>query len=376
MSVKYELLQFPGKQTESIYQKVLESFRQHRVPPTAINFAVWYAYHSGKLPDLEDELNAILKDEFGYLDRYGKMLFDKYLLQEDNSLLELDRAIRNLISMLASKIDKLANRLKAQTDTLESCTQQLSQKLSSEELSEITETILGTARSLRDDTALFEQHILQSAQEIQKLRQELMEARQASMKDELTGLLNRRAFNQTIAEWTLSMEDSPESLHLIMTDIDHFKHFNDEFGHLTGDSVLRYFARLMQTTQRKNEMIFRFGGEEFAIMTRDESLEETQARAEALRQKLMEARLKRKTDGRLLGTITASFGIGEFHGPQDDVEQLIARADEALYLAKERGRNQVCTEYDLPASTSSAGQSDQNVNGESSSAPHDVADAS
>ncbi|HID01450.1 MAG TPA: diguanylate cyclase [Piscirickettsiaceae bacterium] len=346
MTLRFDILADTSPRTERIFEQVVEAFKQHKVTPNPVNFAVWYTYFNGNLPALREEMDNILQDDYGYADRYGRELFEKYLIDEESALAELDRAIRHLLTSLAQRIEQLAEHLSKQTQQLEVASQKLNQPLNQEELSELTQTVLTTAQGLRENTHEFEEVILTSAQEIQRLRKELLEARMASMQDELTGLLNRRAFNETMAELTVTYEDKPDQLHLIMTDIDHFKQFNDTFGHLTGDSVLRYFARLMLKTKRPNETICRYGGEEFAIITQDESLEEARARAEALREALSQAYLKRKTDGKHLGTITASFGIGEFKGEEDTIEAFIERADQALYLAKKCGRNQVRTEFD------------------------------
>ncbi|SIN73404.1 diguanylate cyclase [Sulfurivirga caldicuralii] len=346
MTVKYDLLQDPNDKAERAFEQVLEAFKTHHVNPTPLNFAVWYTYFRGNEPRLREEMETILADSFGYSDRYGKELFNKYLLDNDDAMAELDRAIRHLINSIAKKIEQLAQRLDQQTQKLESCTVKLKEDLQPDELKVVAQTVLETAQTLKHDSLEFEQNLLTSAQEIQRLRKELIEARAMSTQDELTGLQNRRAFNETLAQLTVDYEDRPERLHLIMTDIDHFKKFNDTFGHLTGDSVLRFFSKLILKTQGENEAAFRYGGEEFAIVLWDSSLEDVRARAQALREKLQEAHLKRKTDQKPLGTITASFGIGEFKGPEDTIEAFIERADKALYLAKKCGRNQVKTEFD------------------------------
>ena len=346
MTIKYDLLQDPRDKAERVFQQVVDAFKAHHINPTPLNFAVWYVYFRGSEPKLRAEMETILTDEYGYSDRYGRELFNKYLLENDDAMAELDRAIRHLINSIAKKIEQLAKRLDSQTHKLEACTQKLNENLDQSQIKAITETVLETARSLKEDSLEFEENLLTSAQEIQRLRQELIEARAASMQDELTGLQNRRAFNETLAELTVTYEDQPDQLHLIMTDIDHFKQFNDTFGHLTGDSVLRYFAKLILKSKGDKEAAFRYGGEEFAIVLWDSSMEDARARAESLRQELQHAHLKRKTDQRPLGTITASFGVGEFKGADDTIEAFIDRADKALYLAKKCGRNQVRTERD------------------------------
>ncbi|WP_294945849.1 GGDEF domain-containing protein [Sulfurivirga sp.] len=346
MAIHYDALGDKNPRAERIFEQVVEALRERDITPNALNFAVWYAYFNGNIPALKAEMDTILADDYGYQDRYGRELFDKYLLAEDSALADLDRALRHLMQSLARRIEQLARRMEKQTQTLSEASEQLAQPLDQERLNEITQTVLNTAEELKQDTEQFERTILSSADEIKRLRKELLQARMESMRDELTGLLNRRAFNETMAELTVAYEDRPDRLHLIMTDIDHFKKFNDTFGHLTGDSVLRYFAKLMLKTQRENEVICRYGGEEFAIIVKDDPLERVKERAEELRHKLTQAQLKRKTDAKHLGTITASFGIGQFHGSDDTIEAFIERADKALYLAKKCGRNQVRTEFE------------------------------
>lgn len=347
MALRYDILAETSKRPEKIFEQVVEAFKTHHITPNPVNFAAFYTYFNGNVPQLNRELDAILSDKYGYQERYGKELFEKYLQEEDHLLAELDRAIRHLLSSLAKRIEQMAQHFEKQSQTLEAVSTQLTGPIDQTQLSALTESVLKTAQELKDDTSQFEHVILSSAQEIQRLRKELIEARMESMKDELTGLLNRRAFNETLTELTVMYEDKPDQLHLIMTDIDHFKNFNDTFfGHLTGDSVLRYFAKLMLNTKRDNEDVFRYGGEEFAIVTRDESLEDAKARMGQLRKELTKARLKRRKDNTYLPTITASFGIGEFKGADDSIEAFIERADKALYLAKKCGRNQVKTEFD------------------------------
>lgn len=194
-----------------------------------------------------------------------------------------------------------------------------------------------------------QEEMANSSETAYELRQQLVEARAEAMRDELTDVGNRKAFNNSIEELMFDAKDNPNSLYLVMADIDNFKEFNDTYGHLVGDSVLRYFASIMKKTKGDNETICRYGGEEFAILMAESTLEQAIERAEGIRKDIQAAHLKQRNSDKPLKTITSSFGIARFHGDKDDAKDFLERADNALYLAKKKGRNQVVDEDQLLA---------------------------
>jgi diguanylate cyclase (GGDEF)-like protein len=126
---------------------------------------------------------------------------------------------------------------------------------------------------------------------------------------------------------------------IIMLDIDHFKQFNDTYGHKAGDVMLQEVGKFLSATIRGEDVVCRYGGEEFTIILPTASLEHTRKRAEQLAQG--ERRLQIAYDGNLLGTVTLSFGVACFPKHGVTSESLIRAADVALYHAKDRGRDQV-----------------------------------
>jgi diguanylate cyclase (GGDEF)-like protein len=156
--------------------------------------------------------------------------------------------------------------------------------------------------------------------------------------DSLTELPNRRGFdllaNQAIQE--ARREQSP--LCALLLDLDQFKQLNDSHGHLAGDAVLRGFARQLSDSLRQSDIICRWGGEEFILLLKDTSPEQARQLAEKLRQHTEQSRFDHN-DAQL--NITTSIGLAELH-PDDALDQLIARADRALYRAKQTGRNRLC----------------------------------
>jgi diguanylate cyclase len=143
-------------------------------------------------------------------------------------------------------------------------------------------------------------------------------------------------------------EDTP--LCLFMCDIDHFKRFNDTFGHQTGDQVLRLVGGCLAENVKGRDTAARYGGEEFAVVLPHTALDDAVFVANVIRRAVESKKLVKKTTGDILGSISISLGVAQL-GPDDDKASLIARADACLYGAKHAGRNRVVSEVDAEAST-------------------------
>ncbi|MDX1658028.1 MAG: sensor domain-containing diguanylate cyclase [Nitriliruptorales bacterium] len=171
------------------------------------------------------------------------------------------------------------------------------------------------------------------------------ELRDLSVTDALTGVYNHRYFQQRLQEeldraLRRGGEEQPEPVSLILMDIDFFKKVNDRFGHPSGDELLRAFARLSSRVVRSTDVICRYGGEEFAIILPGTTLGQATQVAERLREAIARSNFT-GADGRYLGRVTASFGVASFAEGLPSRGDLIQRADQALYEAKESGRNRV-----------------------------------
>jgi diguanylate cyclase len=136
-----------------------------------------------------------------------------------------------------------------------------------------------------------------------------------------------------------------EPLSLMMTDIDHFKNFNDSFGHLTGDQVLRLVAMSVKQNVKGQDTAARYGGEEFAVVLPNTVLRSAITVADHIRRAVMTKELMKRSTGEHLGRITISIGVATLH-PGDTAQMLIERADTCLYAAKRHGRNRVLCETD------------------------------
>jgi diguanylate cyclase (GGDEF)-like protein/PAS domain S-box-containing protein len=169
-----------------------------------------------------------------------------------------------------------------------------------------------------------------------KLREAL---RTQSIRDSLTGLYNRHYMEETLEREIRRAARVDSKLGVILLDIDHFKNFNDTYGHEAGDSVLRELGAFLTIGIRAEDVACRFGGEEFVAILPTADLDATCARAERLRSKLKDLTVLHY--GKSLGTITVSVGVAEFPSHGSNPRELLAAADAALYEAKRGGRDRV-----------------------------------
>jgi diguanylate cyclase (GGDEF)-like protein len=163
-----------------------------------------------------------------------------------------------------------------------------------------------------------------------------------SVTDKLTNLYNRAYFDfylpRLVADMEMQVPEVERYLSVAMVDVDHFKHINDQYGHPGGDAILSELARVMQGNFRKTDVICRYGGEEFLIILPGTKLLEAQIAAEKLRQAVQTRAFPFQE---IVVPVTVSVGVAELCPHKDTAEGLVARADAALYKAKEQGRNRV-----------------------------------
>lgn len=163
-------------------------------------------------------------------------------------------------------------------------------------------------------------------------------AEERASQDELTSINNRRAFFEQGKQLFKQAKRYQHPISVMMVDIDHFKNINDNHGHSVGDSVLKTIAQILKKTIREVDILARIGGEEFAIILPHTAIEEASNLAERIRQRIEAERIQHNT---LQINITASFGIAACMAEGNDLEKMLTKADDALYIAKKKGRNQV-----------------------------------
>ena len=180
----------------------------------------------------------------------------------------------------------------------------------------------------------------QAKAESEQLRKELQAARSESFTDGLTGLKNRKWFDECLSEEINTAHESAEKLSLAIVDIDHFKRINDDHGHPTGDKILAWFGSKIVENIKGRDRAARYGGEEFAIILPDTPLQSAATVMDQIRASVEQVTWKHIKSGRRFGKVTASFGVAELRDGEP-ASSLVERADENLYAAKSEGRNRV-----------------------------------
>lgn len=328
--------------------RALEKMSALQIAPHPDNFEVWYAYHAELDAELSRKISTMLEELDDY-DPSAYLDIKQSFFGEDASQL-LKTASDNVESTIASaltSIDAASSNARDYGDKLADFSGDIDMADDGQLHSKVAKLAADT-REVMQRNAELENELKSASERIESLRGSLEDARRASETDGLTGLPNRRAFDLGLeAEIERArMDDAP--LSLIVTDVDHFKKFNDQHGHRVGDEVLKLVSRVMRSMLKGGDKPARYGGEEFCIILPATDSQGAFAVAEQVRKAIAAKALKSARTGESYGQVTLSFGCAQVM-PGDTPEGLFERADDALLMAKRTGRNRTCTEEDLGA---------------------------
>ncbi len=322
--------------------QAFDRMKHEGIAPAPTNFEVWYVYFANVNQELKAELNALRAASGKITAQDCLMLHQKYL--SENRHQDLYQKAGDQIHSALQDVSGLMNNVRDATTeysgTLESVSQKISTVKSPEDIKVVMESVAkDTAKMLAQNKKL-EDQLSKSSKAMDELKHDLERVRREAMTDGLTGLSNRKSFDDQIKSLSQSCIDEGKTFTLLMVDIDHFKSFNDNFGHQVGDQVLRLVARTLTDGVKGKDFAARYGGEEFAILLPDTNLNGGVIVGDNLRKTLATKEIVNRASGEHLGKITMSVGAAQFY-PGEDTESLIERADAALYTAKHNGRNQV-----------------------------------
>jgi diguanylate cyclase len=250
------------------------------------------------------------------------------------------------IEQVMSMIDAAIGSAASYREVLADAKEEIARGGNREQLRLIVESLVRATRDVETANQSLQQRLNDSRQEIQALEKNLAVVRTESLTDPLTTLANRKFFNNAIHRLIVEAEAKATPLSVVLTDIDHFKTFNDSYGHLTGDQVLRLVAATVKQEIKGQDIAARYGGEEFAILLPRTALTQAVTVADHIRRSVMRKELIRRTTGESLGRVTISLGVATWRGG-DSISTLMERADACLYAAKRGGRNCVIAETAL-----------------------------
>jgi diguanylate cyclase len=344
------------ERTMAFAEIALGQIRALRQPATPRHFEIWYTYATGYSPSLNQMVNDLLTRNGTLSDVDINHIFETYISADrlTDRIDDVGSQVMGEIEQVMAMIGTAAGNASSYTESLVDVTQQLGVAADEPAVRVIVEGLVQATKVMEKNNQALEARLSASKQEITELQQNLEAVRSESLTDPLTTLANRKYFDDALIKAMADARSKGEPLSLMMTDIDHFKKFNDNYGHLTGDQVLRLVAASAKQNVKGQDIAARYGGEEFAIVLPNTILRSAITLADQIRRSVMTKELMKRSTGEHLGRVTISVGVATLQ-KSDTAQSLLERADTCLYAAKRNGRNRVISEADPevanPAST-------------------------
>lgn len=313
--------------------------------PNPENFTLWYAYFGGQNPDLTRAIELAQRDGSSLTQSHCDDLYKRFftLDAEAQAVRETSERARAALGRILDQLGSVGSETDRYGQALAGFRGELDQPLTLDELRAMVAAIAAETTSIVDRQTRLQGQLLESSQQLAEMRVVLDTARREAMTDGLTGIANRRGFDQALAAAADAAVQTGMPLTLLMVDIDHFKRFNDTHGHLVGDHVLKLVAKVLTEGVKGRDTVARYGGEEFSVILPRTELANAVTLAEQLRASVGSRQIINRTRNANYGSVTLSIGAAEYR-PGEDLSVLMRRADEALYTAKRGGRNRVCAE--------------------------------
>lgn len=306
-----------------------------------VSYSLWYEHVAGLNPALSEVLTERLQSNAPLTEDDTYRLHAHFISARDVALLErLQRELHAALDDTAHNAAFASEQTGLFGRTLERSQSQIAAAVSLEGIQYVIRGLLGETERMHTLSLSLAQKLEARANEVRLLSEQLERAQTEAVIDPLSGLSNRRGFDRA-AEELAGPSGLLSGTALLLADIDHFKQINDTYGHVVGDKVLKVIAQTFRDNIKGRDVAARIGGEEFAVLLPQTSIEGARAVAEQLRIAVTKARIRKGERTDQTGAITLSAGVAVARG-EESCESLLRRADRALYTAKREGRNRVC----------------------------------
>ena len=319
------------------------------IKPVPRNYHLWFEIESGANPELAAETELLLDQgpEMFDDDRLSD-LFERHIgtIGRQERLDAAEEDLSGILEALSKLVDETSLKAEGSSKAIDTVAGQIEGVEVVSDLKSLVTVLARESRSMVDNNKALTQRLSETSQQVDALKADLRMARDEALSDQLTGLCNRKAFDLAIKTAITNVEeDGPPSL--LLLDVDHFKSFNDRFGHTVGDEVLKIVGRCLQENVKGRDTAARYGGEEFAVILPGTPSDKAAILADQIRKSVEAKRFRRRTTGETLPTVTISVGVARFREGEAS-RTWIERADASLYQAKAEGRNRVVCAPDQP----------------------------
>jgi diguanylate cyclase len=322
--------------------EALERMQKEGLAPTPENYELWYVYFSKTNIEVAKAIDILDANNQKITNEKCLELHQRYLSEanERERVRKAGDTIQKAIKDVSGAVSNVKSATTKYNSTLHEVTDQLSEANNKGDLEIVLQSVIANTQEMMAQNQKLENKLNQSSLVMQELQRDLDMVRREALTDGLTNLANRKAFDAELGRIADEAQELGQTFSLIMMDIDHFKSFNDNFGHQVGDQVLRLVAKTLIDGVKGRDVAARFGGEEFAIILPETNLPAGVKVGDYLRKAVASKDVVNRNSGEKLGRITLSGGVAQYIAGED-LEDLIGRADAALYTAKHNGRNQI-----------------------------------
>jgi len=330
--------------------KALDLMSAYNVIPSPSNYHVWYDYASEENMALNKAIDDMIRKRKSFTSNICDNLYERFYSndQEQNAVTNAGQGIQTELTKIAQAVSDINKGTAKYGASLNESLQGMTDIPGGSALKDIISGILIETKQAATNNNLAQTQLKESAKTVQKLQNTLETVRQESLTDMLTNIGNRKFFEEALQEAIKKANEPTSELCLVIGDIDHFKKFNDTWGHHVGDQVLKAVAHTLKTRVGEMGKTARYGGEEFVIILPHLSIGKAQEISETVRHSISQRSMKRKSTGESIGKITCSFGLAKYRLGEHRNE-FLERADAALYRSKSEGRNRVTREDDVLA---------------------------
>ncbi|MBX2830078.1 MAG: GGDEF domain-containing protein [Rhodospirillales bacterium] len=324
-----------------VAHNVMALINELNLQPTPQVYHVFYSYLTNEVPELSQLIKVLIRNTQELDEETVFRIYHKYLGTH-----AMQQHLNQGVEGLQAAVERVEEAVHSvMRDTEQFCTEfdTASQRLllddiTLEDARTVSRSLSDTSNKARGCYGDFNGNLEEYHSEVRRVRTELEMVRRDAMTDTLTGIANRKNFDTSLRDAVTTTMESGAPLSLLMIDIDHFKDFNDNFGHRAGDGVLKAVARVLVSSTKGADTVARYGGEEFAVILPDTAKENAEKLANKLRENVANQRIINKKTGKDFGKLTVSIGLTAYHLGENILE-FVDRADQALYLAKQEGRN-------------------------------------
>jgi diguanylate cyclase len=340
---------------QAFAKSALALMAERNVTPTPKHYELFYAFAAGESPAITRVFGDLMDAQKPFtpaiLENLHHRLFNDGRVQ--NAVDDAGENLFAMVSEMATRLGMAKDDAVAYGRTLSNASGKLVGNQTPEALEKLVAGLITSTKEMETRTKSLEAELESSSQQVNDLKTKLDAVRRESLTDPLTGLANRKAFDTALDRAMAHSRESGEPVTLCMMDIDHFKKFNDKWGHQTGDQVLRLVSAVLSENVKGRDTASRYGGEEFAVVLPHTALADAVGLADKIRHAVEAKKLVKKSTGDPLGTITISIGAAQINA-SDTPATITERADNCLYAAKNAGRNRVVSETEMAVSTANA----------------------